>query len=151
MLPSPCTVFVSLTVHITRPMNFCQGRPERSLLKVGGTSRTSPLTPGQSHLRYHNKAPKWSSGLGFRQATTLRDSRGETPVQQWINSQPSPRLAAEVQWEETGGWGVSAWWLRLFLFYSKFVFCRAGCPVYIPLQAKNGHLLTSTWADSPKL
>lgn len=39
----------------------------------------------------------------------------------------------------------------LFPFHSKFVFCRAGCPVYIPLRTKNGHLLTSTWADSPKL
>lgn len=39
----------------------------------------------------------------------------------------------------------------LFLFYSEVVFCRAGCPVYIPLQMENGHLLTSTRADSPKL
>lgn len=115
----------------------------------------SPKHWGESPIDWLTDFPS-SAALRVKQTTTLPDSSGEHPVLLVGNS------PAKSQTSDINPVGRDCWMWKpaaelctmtetLFPFHSKFVFCRAGCPVYIPLQTKNGHLLTSAWADGPKL
>lgn len=148
----------------------CMGKVLHTPGSSTAPSRGDPGSPG-SHPRLCqvSASPKhWggsptdgltgfpsSAALRVKQAATLSDSGGEHPVHEWAIPQPRPKLVTNPVGRDCWMWKpateLCTMTETLFPFHSKFMFCRAGCPVYIPLRTKNGHLLTSTWADSPKL